>query len=442
MSLVQRLANTARVALEARRQRRVPFLPPDEIERLQRERLGQIVRHAWETVPFWRAAMDERRLTPADFQTVEDLKRLPLIDGQLVRQRRAELRSSVVPDDRAAALKSSGSAAGVPRIVHWDFDSQLYKLAWAERDRPVLLELAGKGWGQHQLWIFPEVSTSLGLRRWWDRRVVVPRGLAHREQMSPDLPFEAWIERLGASRPDVVFSYGSAAERFFRWLAATGRSAPLPRVWVYGGDGMSPAWRARAEERGCRILSTYQSVEAGRIGFECERRDGFHLNVDLCPVRVVDRAGQDVEPGASGEVVVSNLVNRATVLFNLRTGDRAALVPEPCPCGRTLPLLSELEGRTWETIRRTDGVELGSTDFLIALKNEVAFALQVQIAHPEEGRIVWRVVPAPGSDPVEAVRRLEARTREVLGPGGSAAVELVDEIPPEPSGKWRLVVRE
>ncbi|HUF90058.1 MAG TPA: hypothetical protein VMR66_08765 [Gemmatimonadota bacterium] len=439
MGVIRRLADTARVAVEARRQRRVPFLPPEEIERLQRARLGRIIRHAWDTVPFWRAAMEERGLGPEDLATVADLDRLPLIEGQTVRRRFEEFRSSAVPDGRTMALKSSGSSRGVPRFVRWDTRSQLLKLAYAERDRPVLTQLAGQAWGQRQLWIFPEVSTSLAMRRWWDGRVVMPRGFAHRERMAPDLPYDEWVDRLGRSRPIVVYSYGSVAERFFRWLSASGRSTWLPRAWVYGGDGMSPDWRARAEERGCRILSAYQSVEGGRIGFECERRDGFHLNVDLCAVRIVDADGRGVPPGVVGEVVVSSLLNLATVLLNLRTGDRAALETEPCPCGRTLPRLSRLEGRTWETIRRRDGGEISSTDLLIALKGEVEFALQFQIVHPEPGRIVWRLVPAR-SDVREEVRRLEARTLEVLGPGGSTAVDLVDDIPPDPSGKWRLVV--
>ena len=440
MSRYRRLADTARVAFEARRQRRVPYLPLEAVERMQGLRVRRIVRHAWESVPYWRAAMQADGVKPGDLASVTDLERLPMIEGQTLRMRSAQFRSTAVPDDATLALKSSGSSRGVPRLVHWDATSQLLKLAYAERDRPVLARLAGKAWGQRQLWIFPAVSTSLAIRRWWDARVVTPRGFTHREQMTPDTPYEQWIERLDRSRPIVVYSYGSVAERFFRWLDATGRSTWLPRVWAYGGDGMRPDWRARAEERGCRILSAYQSVEGGRIGFECERREGFHLNVDLCAVRVVDAEGRNVPRGEPGEVVVSNLFNRATVLFNLRTGDRAALDPAPCPCGRSLPLLSRLEGRTWEVIRLSGGREISSTDLLIALKAEVAFALQFQIVHPEPGRIVWRVVPAHRPDVAEELRRLEARTLELLGAGGRTSIELVDDIPPDPSGKWRLVV--
>jgi phenylacetate-CoA ligase len=96
-------------------------------------------------------------------------------------------------------------------------------------------------------------------------------------------------------------------------------------------------------------------VEIGRLEFECERRDGFHLNVNLCAERIVDEAGRDVRAGTSGEDVVSNLVNWATVLLNYWLDDRASLAAGPCPCERLLPLLERLKGPCPETIVLADG---------------------------------------------------------------------------------------
>jgi len=98
MTRIRSLANAARVALEAGRQRRVPFWSPARIERAQRRRLTRIVRHAWDTVPFWREAMEERGLTPRDLPSVDDLKRLPLIDGALFHARKADFGSTAVVD--------------------------------------------------------------------------------------------------------------------------------------------------------------------------------------------------------------------------------------------------------------------------------------------------------------------------------------------------------
>ena len=59
--------------------------------------------------------------------------------------------------------------------------------------------------------------------------------------------------------------------------------------------------------------------------------------------------------GVRGEVVISNLVNRATVLLNYRLGDVALRKPRTCTCGRTLPLLSALEGRVEDILSLPNG---------------------------------------------------------------------------------------
>lgn len=442
MRAARRVVNSVRLAVMARRERRVPFWSEERIERLQRRRLRRIVRHAWETVPYWRSAFEAAGLAPEDVREVRDLARLPTLDELEVRNRMDDLRSTAWAEAETVVVESSGGAGRhVRKRIHVDPRTALRKLAWRERDRAVVGALAGRDWGLRQLLVLPDASADWDARRWWDERVWTPRAVAERGRFAAERPFEELVERLDDVRPDVVYSYGSYAEPFFRWLEATGVEPALPAVWVYGGDGMDRAWRAPAETRGCAVLSTYQSVEAGRIGFECERREGFHLNVDLAAVRIVDDEGRDVPVGETGEVVVSNLVNEATVLFNARHGDRAALVVESCPCGRSLPLLSGLEGRKWEIIRLADGRQMGTTVLRNLHKDALEFALQVQVVHPGPGRVEWRVAPLPGVDAASAAAALGRESRRILGPGTEVTVELVDEIPAEPSGKRPFVAR-
>ena len=84
------------------------------------------------------------------------------------------------------------------------------------------------------------------------------------------------------------------------------------------------------------MLSRYNAVEAFKIGFYCEHRTGFHLHEDICHVRVVRPDGETAAPGEQGRVVISNLVNRASVLLNYPIGDLASMSDEVCSCGRTL----------------------------------------------------------------------------------------------------------
>src|SRR4029453_5918980 len=106
-----------------------------------------------------------------------------------------------------------------------------------------------------------------------------------------------------------------------------------PQAITYSSDGMSNTTRRFIKETlGVPIVSTYEAIEAFKIGFECLHGRGLHLKITLYPVRIVNARGESLPDGESGDVVVSNLVNRATVLLNYRLGDLSRLLAESCPC--------------------------------------------------------------------------------------------------------------
>lgn len=444
MRLATRILNTARVAARSRVERRIPTWPAGRLERLQRWRLQRILRHAQDSVPFYREAMAERGLRPEDFRSVGDLERLPLVQSHDVRHDLERFTSPRVPPAERVAIHSSGSAARhSTTLVYWDSRSILARLAIAERDRAILARLSGRGLGQRQVFLLPDASVSLELRTWWDARIVRSERLADRLFLSPLLPMEEVVQCLAEVRPHVVFSYGSYAELFFRQARDRGLQVAGPRVWMYGGDMLTPDGRRLIEEEfGIPVYSTYQAAETGRLGFECEARTGFHLNVDLCPIRIIDAEGRALPPGETGEIVASNLQNRATVLLNYRLGDLGALAPAACPCGRTLPLLDRLEGRVSEVVTLGDGRTVTTVVLLVVLKPVLnRGALQTRILHPEPGRLLVRVVPIAGLDGAAFRRDLIAEARTGLGPETAVDVELVDELPPTAAGKARRVVR-
>jgi len=440
-SFVRRFLNTARVAVLARRERRIPWWSAERVRRLQQRRLRSIVRHAYDTVSFYRRAMDERGLRPEDFTDVSDLARLPLVDDLDVRKNLDDLVSSAYRDRSLQAVRTGGAYTRVRKLIYWDDATFLSKIAYAERDRAVLTALAGRNWGQVQLFLLPDESVSLQLRRFWDERLLVPRRLAQRHYLASEEPFEKAAQLLNDLRPGVVFTYGSYTDEFFRYAADRGIEIAPPRVWMYGGDMLSDYGRELAEKRfGCPVYSTYQMVETGKVGFQCERREGFHLNVDRCPVRVIDEDGRTLPPGQRGEIVVSNLVNRATVLLNYRTGDLGTLSDEPCPCGRSLPILERLEGKINDVIRTPDGRCLVTGAIELLFHDELEDTLQGQMTQRADGGVVWRIVPLTSIDRDALRRRLTDKTTGMLGPDVPVAVEFVDKIPHTRTGKFRRVV--
>ena len=464
----RRVANTLQIAALGRVERRVPFLPTPIVERLQRRRVEATVKHAYETVPFYRRAMTERGLRPEDFRRASDLSELPLIDGALVQSDPRQFVSWRYARSSRQDFHTSGSEAGLRRLVYWDDRALLLWPARAERSRVVLNRLAGEAPartmlrelagerapgrlavvarvagdpdGHRRLSIFPVDLNSRTQRAILSQRTLIPRRAAHYDLLSPQDPYEIAADRMDSIRPRIVFSYGSYADEFFRYLADCGRSVALPRLWVFAGDMISQRGRELAEQLGCRLYSSYSSAEAGKIGFQCERTGGFHLNVDLCATCIVGADGRTAPPGEIGEVVISNLHNRAMPLLNYRQGDRAALGVEACGCGRSLPILDRLEGRRSDVVTLADGRRISSLSLEGLFRVELRRTRQVQIAHPERGALRWRIVPF--ADVVEEDLRasLVQRGRDVLGPDTKVTVELCERIAKTGQGKLLPVV--
>ncbi len=420
----------------ARGEAALPYRSLDELEARQARRVREIVRHAHGSVPFYRDAMRRAGMEPADVRDAADLARLPLVDKDAVARDPAPFESRAMAARDGLAIQSSGTT-GRSRTIRWDARALFESLAAGRRHRRVLARFVGREGGYREATVVRDGAVAVQMRRFYEERSFMPPGAElSRATLSAAQPFAALLADLNRFRPDVVRGYGSHLGTFLRWVHAGGHALVRPKAVVYGADSMSDADRRLIEDSlGVAVLSTYQAVEALRIGFQCEERRGFHLSVDQVAVRVVDRAGREVQPGAAGDIVISPLTNRATVLLNYRLGDVVTRGRGPCACGRTLPVLERIEGRADDAIRLADGSAIHGLA-LIARLQAVGGVREVQVVQESVGEFLLRVVVEHGADVDASCRRVMAATVGDV----AVRVERVAEIEPEPNGKRRAVI--
>ena len=242
----------------------------------------------------------------------------------------------------------------------------------------------------------------------------------HHHSLSVSSPLEETIATINSLQPDVIRSYGSYLELLYGTVVAKGLRMHRPKLVVYGGDRLTSRGRTLIEDTvGIPVASRYNCVESFKIGFFCEERSWFHLHDDLCHVRIVDAEGRTVPDGTHGEVVISNLVNRGTVLLNYRLGDLATILTEGCDCGRTTRLLSELEGRVSEFVRLRDGSMFTPTT-LSDLMEPYGEVIRYQLVQVESDRFDLQLVTADETSFAHVAGSLAADVSRQLG---GAAVE-------------------
>ncbi len=437
-TLCNKLYGNCVVLANFRGQHRVPYLPEEQLRALRDARLRAIVRYAAETVPYYRGLFQQEGIDPGDIRTVADLERLPLLEKDTVRKDPRLFVSTSRRGRNAISFTTSGTT-GTPLEIYHDRYSLLANIAFGERQRTVISKAFGKEFRYRELAINYPGSLTDKVRNFCHQMTFIPIR-PERCSLSILEPVERIVSGINRFRPDVIISFGSYLETLFRILTLQEIRMHLPRVIVYGGDGMSRESKELIEAKfGISVLSSYQAVESFKIGFFCEERRGFHLHSDLCHVKVIDTDGAKLASGRKGEVVISNFVNRGTVLLNYRLGDIGVFSSQQCSCGRTLPLLSELEGRVEDIIYWTDGgfVHPRAVWGVLKKKSEV---LQYQLIQHEPEQFELRLVTIDENTYKRVITDILAGLQSLLGASAQINHGFYEELQREAGGKFRTVI--
>jgi phenylacetate-CoA ligase len=438
--LPERLFWSASTYLKAKAEKRLPYRSQESLQAIQDRRVRNMVAHAYSTVPHYREAMDDLGLSPGEMVTADSLAQLPLIDGAELAASPERFYSNRYTNAGTLTLNSSGTN-GRAKAVRYNKAALFEALAHGHRQREVMTHFTGKPAGYREMGIRRLNSIATQLRQFFESHAwVPPRMDLQRSALSLELPFDEMVRRINEFKPEVLAGYGSHLGALFRWAWEGGLNLHRPKVLWYGADAMPQADRMLIEnEMGVPVFSTYQADEALRIGFQCERRQGFHLSLDDVAVRVIKPDGSPAGPGEQGELVISNLSNRATVLLNYRLGDVVGMPEAACGCGRTLPMIEAVRGRADDMILMSNGESRHALLFMAPMQ-EIPGVVQVQLVQEKECQLSIKVVCAAGSEWPMIKKSTEQIVLNLTGQTMKVDSHRVTVISREPGGKVRAVI--
>jgi len=420
----------------------LPYLPPDRLQARQDANVRRMVAYAYRWVPHYRETMSRLGLTPDDIRCADDLRRLPIIEIADLQNAPQRYRSTQFADDDLLRVGSGGSS-GTPHHIWHDTAALLQSAAHSRRDAAASRQPLGRRSSYRQLELSSPHGTGVAVRRFTRAKALYPpREPVQRLVLSLGDPPEVNLPKINAFCPDVLSGYGSYFGRLFDYARESGQALHRPAVIVYGSEAMPiSARRMLVEEFGIPVFSVYQTIEAFKLGFECEAHRGYHINHDCYALRIVasdgrhlDADGPGLLPGETGEALVSNLVNRGMVLLNVRIGDMLRWLPDGCPCGRTLPRVDFVQGRTQEWVHLPNGVLLhpqAVTSILYAVGGMRRFQV---VQHAPE-RFEVRLVVADACDREALAARVVAGLTERMGEEITFEVAFVEDLETTPTGK-------
>lgn len=417
-----------RAALE-----RSQWLSPTALQALQLERLRALLSVAGAEVPYYRELFARVGFQPAHFSGLSDLVRIPFLTKPLIREH-----SQALAHPQAVGLgrSSTGGSSGEPLIFGLGRLRVSHDVAAKWR--------ATRWWGvdigdpETVVWASP---IELGAQD----RVRLLRDALFRTRLLPafemsEARLDEFLQALRHQRPRMLFGYPSAlallarhAERRERAMTNLGC-----RVAFTTGERLYDEQRSLiGRVFGCPVANGYGGRDAGFIAHECPS-GGMHITVEDIVVEIVDADGRPLPPGQPGEVVVTHLASSDFPFIRYRTGDVAVLQDGLCPCGRGLPRLQEIQGRSNDFLVALDGARLQSAALTYVLRELPGIeAFKIVQDSLELTRVMLVVTAAFERSCVAAI---VAGFQRRLGAGVQVQVEFVPAIAPERSGKYRYII--
>ncbi len=413
---------------------RTERLPPEQLREMQHRQLEAVWAAAMRGIPFWKERLEATGYAAG--MPVDDtvLDRIPVLTRGEV-QRHGEAVWSRSLDGIHGGIHEGQTSGSTGRPVRY-LQTDLTMLFWR------VLTL------REHLWQGRDFSGTLAAIR-----SNVERGRSHTWGVATDQVFQTGpavslniredvtvqLEWLREEQPHYVLTHPSNLRALLRLAAARGVVLPgLKQVRTFGEMLSGETIALCREVWGVGIADIYSSEEIGVIAFQCEQ-GRYHVQAENILLEVLDETGGPLPAGMVGRVVITTLHNLAMPLVRYELGYYAAR-GEPCPCGRTLPVLDRVVGRRRNMIRLPDGSEHWPSfpeDRWVGIGPiRQLQAVQVTLDH-----IVLRVV-ADRSLTGDEVETLTKTFTEMLGFPHRISVDEVAEIPRHANAKFEDFVSQ
>jgi phenylacetate-CoA ligase len=429
--LHERFKGHSTVALR-RELEQTQWLRPQALADLQLRRLLTFLRNVVDTVPYYAEQFASLGLRADDIRSFDDFRKLPLLTKPLIREHTEQLKSQLA---RRLVRYNTGGSSGEPLVFFMGMERVSHDVAAKWR--------ATRWWGvdigdpEVVVWGSPvELGKQDRLKAWRDR--LLRSHLLPAFAMS-DANMREYLTRISAIRPRMLFGYASALALLARFAEAEHRDMSGFGIKVAFATGETLyADQREVIERvfGAPVANGYGSRDAGFIAHQCPQGT-LHLSERIV-VELLGADGRPVRPGESGEIVTTNLATGEFPFIRYRTGDMGVAASEPCACGRGLPALAEVQGRTTDFIQTPSGTAMHALALIYEVRDKPGVKA---FKFVQEADLSLELFLVSGPElTTEVEESIRAGILRRIGDGAALAIRHVSTIAPEKSGKYRYVV--
>lgn len=404
------------------------------IEAYQWQRTQAMIDYAYAHSPFYKKRFDEAGIKPSDIKTRQDLHKIPVTRKSDIRNQQADFVSDDYQQDRLVKAKTGGST-GFSLELYFDEGCQEFRNAAALRSDQwtgwELGDIRGELWGN------PPVASSFKEKvrlQLLDRVFYLDTMAMNHDSMSS---FKALCVREGI---EVLFGHAHSIYIYAAFLEDNDIVAP-PLKGIIATSMMLLDHERQVIERvfKCKVTNRYGCEEVGLIASECEEHSGMHINAEHVLVEFLREDGTAADEGELAKIVVTDLNNKGMPLLRYQIEDMGSYSTQMCACGRGLPILKEINGRTADFLKTKSGDSVAGISLIERTLTDIAGIEQMQLVQDDLDVLVVNRVKGQGFSE-QADKQLIIALAEVFGDDVDININDVAEIPQMSNGKYRFSI--
>ena len=405
------------------------YFTPVQLAEHRTNLLRTLLQYCQQHNAFYRERIEKCNIDINNLTSIDVLTKLPILTKDDIRKAGDNL-FSISHTAHNSVHKRTGGSTGVPLHVYMDYQAASQKKAATLR---------------HNAWAHLVPGNRLAAV-WGDTQKKQPWRTRIRNMLTErifwldtlqftDENLELFIDRLKKYRPPVIMGHAHSIFRLAEYVRSRGYKD-------INFDGIiTTAMVLNISERNAieeifesKVFNRYGCEELSIIASECEAHEGMHIFAEGLIVECIGATRK-----LPGKLVVTDLLNKAMPLIRYEIGDYGILTNENCSCGRTLPRLLEVSGRTADFLYRPDGTPVFGISILDTFVIHITGLKQVQIIQDEYNHLDFLVV-RDKSYSEDSKAHLARNVLEIFGSDMTYDIKYVNTIPQTERGKFRFSI--
>ncbi len=402
------------------------------LEEIQWQRLERLWRFLWENNDFYRNKFLEAGLTEKSLQGPDDITKLPILTKEEVRNN--NLISKGFQKGKLLHFKTGGSTGKALDIFLTEECSEIRHAYTRRHDR-------WAGWepGEPVGAVWGNPKRPITFKQKIFNMLVQPKIFLDTMNITDEAVLE-FAREWQSIKPSLLFGHAHSVFILCRKIKKLGITSIRPNAIISSSMMLIPHERSAIEQTfGVKVTDRYGCEEVGLIASECERHKGMHLNIEHLFIEFIKDDGTPANSGEYGRVIVTDLINFAMPFIRYQIEDVGIPSERTCACGRGLPLMEKVVGRTADFLVKKDGTMVAGISLIENSLTRYRGIDQMQIIQGCLDEIKLNIVPGRGYSAVtdQAVIRY---FKQVFGDEINITIRKVSKIKPERSGKYRFSI--